>query len=71
MYLLKRESLTGFNLKLKDQWGQYYQMYFNADFDVAMYADRLVIERGMQNAELPVSAEALLYHSCIRAKALP
>ena len=30
MYLLKRESLTGFNLKLKDQWGQYYQMYFNA-----------------------------------------
>jgi hypothetical protein len=41
MYLLKRESLTGFNLKLKDQWGQYYQMYFNADFDVTMYADRL------------------------------
>lgn len=69
MYALRRESLTNWHLKAVNQWGENYEMDFDSDSDLTMYPDRVVIESGLQNAELPCSMAALVLHSCIRAKA--
>lgn len=69
MYALKRESGTNWHLKSVNQWGGFYEMDFDSDSDVTVYAERLVIESGLQNAELPISAVVLLKHPCIRARA--